>query len=317
LVPLNKRYTIGTPPIGILRTTLQGSNNQIHKIEKMKRNSNLTNNPNISSPTRSRASIGGVSTNQLAAPPRGPQARPPIHSNVSQRNSLTNAKNVSPMHYPEMGLLSERIRQATLKQKQQNNERQLQKQQSVMAVSPMPRQVQPVQASVQRQRTMGQMLSSNRQQVHLQQQQQQHLIQRQAAATIPVTQQNRQVQASSMADTEQPMEVDSSESVAQVERLNQLNCTAKSDSEENSSESFAYLQQEIDDPHTAIVQQQITGNEAKMLVILANGEQRLITFEVPKEDCTVQDLLEQVTVIHSFIFFLYIIFLTDLLALGR
>jgi hypothetical protein len=33
---------------------------------------------------------------------------------------------------------------------------------------------------------------------------------------------------------------------------------------------------------------------AKMLVILSNGEQRLITFTLPKETCTVQELLDQV-----------------------
>lgn len=37
-------------------------------------------------------------------------------------------------------------------------------------------------------------------------------------------------------------------------------------------------------------------NSAKMLVILASGEQRLITFTLPRESCTVQDLLEQVSV---------------------
>lgn len=35
---------------------------------------------------------------------------------------------------------------------------------------------------------------------------------------------------------------------------------------------------------------------AKMLVILENGEQRLITFTLPKETCTVQELLEQVNI---------------------
>lgn len=35
---------------------------------------------------------------------------------------------------------------------------------------------------------------------------------------------------------------------------------------------------------------------ARMLVILQNGEQRLITFTLPKESCTVQELLEQVGV---------------------
>lgn len=35
---------------------------------------------------------------------------------------------------------------------------------------------------------------------------------------------------------------------------------------------------------------------ARMLVVLQNGEQRLITFTLPKESCTVQELLEQVGV---------------------
>lgn len=40
-------------------------------------------------------------------------------------------------------------------------------------------------------------------------------------------------------------------------------------------------------------------DSAKMLVILQNGEQRLITFTLPKESCTVQELLEQVGVSFS------------------
>lgn len=35
---------------------------------------------------------------------------------------------------------------------------------------------------------------------------------------------------------------------------------------------------------------------AKMLIVLENGEQRLITFTLPKESCTVQELLEQIGV---------------------
>lgn len=42
--------------------------------------------------------------------------------------------------------------------------------------------------------------------------------------------------------------------------------------------------------------EQDTRESAKMLVILENGEQRLITFTLPKESCTVQELLEQVGV---------------------
>lgn len=32
----------------------------------------------------------------------------------------------------------------------------------------------------------------------------------------------------------------------------------------------------------------------RMLVLLENGEQRLITFTLPKEACTIQEILEQV-----------------------
>ncbi|XP_033226791.1 uncharacterized protein LOC117179068 isoform X2 [Belonocnema kinseyi] len=76
----------------------------------------------------------------------------------------------------------------------------------------------------------------------------------------------------------------------------QQSCTPKSETESNSSESYAYLQRVIENPASAIVQEQIKGNVAKMLVVLLDGEQRLITFDIPAEDCTVQDLLEQVNV---------------------
>ena len=53
---------------------------------------------------------------------------------------------------------------------------------------------------------------------------------------------------------------------------------------------------EIENPHTAIVQKNIENNEVKILVFLNHGEQRLITFEVPNENCRVQDLLEQLRI---------------------
>lgn len=45
--------------------------------------------------------------------------------------------------------------------------------------------------------------------------------------------------------------------------------------------------------------EQTTANEEysesiRMLVLLVNGEQRLITFTIPKEQCTIQEILEQV-----------------------
>ena len=95
-------------------------------------------------------------------------------------------------------------------------------------------------------------------------------------------------------------------------RMIQQSCTPKSDTESSSSESYAYLKRVIENPQTAIVQQHIEGNVAKMLVVLLDGEQRLITFDIPSEDCTVQDLLEQVWVCLLFVpvsyFFLYYFF---------
>lgn len=88
------------------------------------------------------------------------------------------------------------------------------------------------------------------------------------------------------------MDVQSSESPDKT-KTNQQNFSSQTE-ENNSSESIAYLQQIIRKPAETIVQHQIQGNTAKMLVTLSNGEQRLITFDIPNEDCTVQDLLEQV-----------------------
>ncbi|XP_053974438.1 uncharacterized protein LOC128874118 isoform X1 [Hylaeus volcanicus] len=94
-------------------------------------------------------------------------------------------------------------------------------------------------------------------------------------------------------DTE-PLE---SSSLAEQPVTNQQNFQSQTDSENSSSESIAYLQQVIDNPSNTIVQHQIQGNTAKMLVTFANGEQRLITFDIPNEDCTVQDLLEQANIV--------------------
>ncbi|CAL1674389.1 unnamed protein product [Lasius platythorax] len=103
-----------------------------------------------------------------------------------------------------------------------------------------------------------------------------------------VQQRTQQVSISS-----QKQQVQQKSSMEKV-HVTQQSSSPRSEHENNSSESVAYLQKIINDPSTAIVQHQIQGNEAKMLVMLATGEQRLITFEIPNEDCTVHDLLEQV-----------------------
>ncbi|KAL0121481.1 hypothetical protein PUN28_006770 [Cardiocondyla obscurior] len=90
------------------------------------------------------------------------------------------------------------------------------------------------------------------------------------------------------------VEVSSSERIQEKRHVMQQSSSGRLEQENNSSESIAYLQKIINDPANAIVLHQIQGNTAKMLVMLATGEQRLITFDIPNEDCTVHDLLVQV-----------------------
>lgn len=85
-----------------------------------------------------------------------------------------------------------------------------------------------------------------------------------------------------------------SSSICEKGPTNQQSFSSQTDSENNLSESVAFLEKIIHNPTNTKVQHQIQGNTAKMLVKLSNGEQRLITFDIPHEDCTVQDLLEQV-----------------------
>ena len=60
------------------------------------------------------------------------------------------------------------------------------------------------------------------------------------------------------------------------------------------TECFAYLQQVITDPDAAVVQEQIKGNVVKMLIILPDGDQKMVVFDIPLENCTVLTLLQQV-----------------------
>lgn len=46
-------------------------------------------------------------------------------------------------------------------------------------------------------------------------------------------------------------------------------------------------------------EQQAEPQSAKMLIFLQNGEQRLITFTLPKESCTLQEVLEQACIINK------------------
>lgn len=106
-------------------------------------------------------------------------------------------------------------------------------------------------------------------------------------------------------DNDERMEVDSGASEGGVdgEANNFSNDAQNNEERDGSSASVAYLQKVIENPSTTIVQNQIDGNTVKMLVVLQNEEQRLITFDIPNEPCTVQDLLEQVSVRFRFFFF--------------
>ncbi|XP_011707959.1 PREDICTED: uncharacterized protein LOC105462807 [Wasmannia auropunctata] len=92
------------------------------------------------------------------------------------------------------------------------------------------------------------------------------------------------------------MEVNSSEHGQETEYVAQQSPSPRLQHENSASENIAYLQKIISDPANATVQHQIQGNTAKMLVMLPTGEQRLITFDIPNEDCTVHDLLDEVNI---------------------
>ncbi|KAJ8674883.1 hypothetical protein QAD02_010669 [Eretmocerus hayati] len=265
-ITLVKRHSTGTQPVGILKNTLQGQKSLPAGSGNMKRNFGA-NNSNINLPERSRASTIGTGVQQLVTPPRAPQPRPPIHLGPSPRNVLPSPRDAPEPPCPEFDTLSERIRQVTARQRAPQIDRSATKLQPIATVSPMP--IVTVQGPAQRQKAMGD-----------------HRVQ-----IANFTEDTAMTMDVDSGISETPMEVDST-----AEQSNQVDSSVNCDLEENSSESVAYLQQEIKDPNTAIVQDQITGNEAKMLVILENGEQRLITFEVPTEECTVQDLLEQANI---------------------
>lgn len=198
---------------------------------------------------------------------------------------------------PDMEHLNEQIKQAKFKQMQSQQRQHTEKlrfQQNNAQRQP-PNTVQhPIQypsnnstrrlttANSVQQRTQQVLISSQKQQV----QQQSSMV------TSPSSSPSSDEHSMYVSSTS--MEVEPLECVQEKVHVMQQSSSPRSEHENSSSESVAYLQKIINDPSTAIVQHQIQGNEAKMLVMLATGEQRLITFEIPNEDCTVHDLLDQV-----------------------
>ncbi|XP_050444558.1 uncharacterized protein LOC126848050 isoform X3 [Cataglyphis hispanica] len=203
------------------------------------------------------------------------------------------SKTSSRVQPPDMENLNEQIKQAKIKHmqlqqrqhadKQRCQQNNVQRQHSNTAQHP----VQCPSNNLVRRLTTANSIPQRTQQVSNSLQKQQ-MQQKSSMITSPPSSAEHNMHVSSTS-----MEVDPLECMQEKTPTMQQSSSPQSENE-NLNESVAYLQKIINDPSTAIVQHQIKGNEAKMLVILGTGEQRLITFEIPKEDCTVHDLLDQV-----------------------
>ncbi|XP_015187662.1 PREDICTED: uncharacterized protein LOC107072337 isoform X2 [Polistes dominula] len=217
--------------------------------------------------------------------------RPPVPNQMS--------KNPLRLQRPEMEHLSQRIKQAKLRhlQNDQRSQQNMRKNQ----VSNMPQktiqnatanslQTQQVSTNVMQQKQL-QNISTQFQQLQKQSSvatvEQKNLHQIQSSPLSPLSPQQN-VQTNS--------DVDADCILQEKCIVKQQSSPSQTDSESSASESIAYLQKVINNPSNTIVQRQIQGNTAKMLVMLPNGEQRLITFDISNNDCSVQDLLEQANI---------------------
>lgn len=233
-------------------------------------------------------------TRQVRAPfVQVPQTRPTVPTHMS--------KNQLRLQHPEMEHLSERIKQAKLQQmqnqKQLQNDQWLQHNMRKNQVSNVPQKsVQnATNNSLQHQPVLNVMQQKQLHNIatHLQQ------LQKQSTGGTLDQKQVHQLPVSSPSHNMQSSTDDSDCMLQEKSFSKQQTSPSLIDSESSASESIAYLQKIIDNPSNTIVQRQIQGNTAKMLVMLSNGEQRLITFDIPNEDCTVQDLLEQANITFS------------------
>lgn len=240
-----------------------------------------------------------------------PKIRTPLNT-LQARGTASSPMPKSPLRLQklEMEHLSESIKQTRLKQMQ--NQRQMQNDQRSQAsnaqrpLSNVPQHAvqSPLRNPVQRQ------LNKNAVQQKQQQSPTTSQLQKQQQTSTTPQLQHKHSAGSQKSQYEQQlphtspkqnmhsaMEIESPDSPPECEKgqANQSHAS-QTDSENSSTESIAYLQKMIDNPSNTVVQQQIQGNTAKMLVMLSNGEQRLITFDIPNEDCTVQDLLEQANI---------------------
>ncbi|XP_011631463.1 uncharacterized protein LOC105423416 isoform X3 [Pogonomyrmex barbatus] len=274
----NKNRQLTNSVVGVVPQVLDG--NVITTIENRIQNSNVTGpKPMLSVCNKT---IHSPRPNVIVRPVRAPnmsQVRP--IAVVPPEMSKTSTR-VQP---PDMEHLSEQIKQAKFKQLQkQHIEKQRFQQNNTQRQ--LPNSLQHVQSSLNK--PTPRFINSVQQR------------------TQQISISSQQTQKPSMANPSLPssvehnthrtsidMEVDPPERIREKGHVTQQS-SPRLEPENSSSESIAYLQKTISDPANAIVQHQIQGNTAKMLVMLATGEQRLITFDIPNEDCTVHDLLDQV-----------------------
>ncbi|XP_014616796.1 PREDICTED: uncharacterized protein LOC106793974 isoform X2 [Polistes canadensis] len=217
--------------------------------------------------------------------------RPPVPNQMS--------KNPLRLQRPEMEHLSQRIKQAKLRhlQNDQRSQQNIRKNQ----VSNMPQKT--VQNATANSLQTQQVTTNVMQQKQLQNISTQFQQLQKQSSVATVEQKNlHQIQSSPLSPLSPQQNVQTNSDV-DADCILQEKCIVKqqsspsqTDSESSASESIAYLQKVINNPSTTIVQRQIQGNTAKMLVMLPNGEQRLITFDISNNDCTVQDLLEQANI---------------------
>lgn len=215
-----------------------------------------------------------------------PISTSPNTSNVRPVAIVPSEISKTPVRTSDIKYLSEQIRNAKVKQQQQLQKLHIEKpkfqQNNVQRQLPNALQ-QPVQSSLNNPARRS--IPSNSMQQRVQrvsispQKQQKSSV---VTSRLPSAEHNTHV-------TSTNMEVDPSECAQE-----KGNRTQQSPSQlEQTSESVVYFQKTIHDPANTKVKHQVKGNTAKMLVITTR-EQRLIGFDIPNEDCTVQDLLDQV-----------------------
>ncbi|XP_014473884.1 PREDICTED: sentrin-specific protease 7-like isoform X2 [Dinoponera quadriceps] len=279
----------------VVSQTSDGVNVKSTTMENRLQNSNVVSSKSVSS-------VCGKVVNQMgqSIPIRSIRASNPNTSHVRPVAMVIPEMSKTPLRAPqspELLHLSEQIKQTKMKhmlQKQKQLQSEQQKLQQNNVQRQLPNTLQhPIQISLKNP-ARGSITPNIAAQPKAQQ-------------VLPNSQGQQQMQKPSMATSVSPtvhnthsatpMDIDTSECI-QDKGHQMAEPSSPNNDNSRATESIAYLQKTIKDPANTIVQHQIKGNIAKMLVI-ATGEQRLITFDIPNEDCTVHDLLDQVKITFS------------------